>query len=123
MNEYGFIIIRHINSVLTNEYWKECYTCIRKFYPNNQIIIIDDNSNDLFVNSEHFIMTNTLIIKSEYPGRAELLPYIYYLKYKWFDKAIIMHDSIFIQQYIDFSTDKYKFLAIFGPSLVNCKIS
>lgn len=113
MNEYGFIIIRHINSSLTNEYWKECYTCIRKFYPDNKIIIIDDNSDTTFVNSENFIMSNTQIINSEYPGRAELLPYIYYLKNKWFNKAIIIHDSIFIQQYIDFSTEKYKFLWYF----------
>jgi len=113
MNSYGFIIIRHINSTLTNEYWKECYTCIRKFYPENQIVIIDDNSNNSFINSENFLMTNTQIIKSDYPGRAELLPYIYFLKNKWFDKAIIIHDSIFIQEYIDFSTDKYKFLWYF----------
>lgn len=113
MKEYGFIIIRHINSSVTNEYWKECYTCIRKFYPDNKIIIIDDNSDTTFVNSENFLMTNTQIIKSEYPGRAELLPYIYYLKNKWFDKAIIIHDSIFIQEYIDFSTEKYKFLWYF----------
>lgn len=113
MNEYGFIITRHVNSSLTNEYWKECYTCIRNFYPHNFIIIIDDNSDSSITDKENFLTTNTKIIKSKYAGRAELLPYIYYLKNKWFNNAVIIHDSIFIQQYIDFSTDKYKFLWYF----------
>ena len=30
----GFIILRHVNNNLTNEYWKEAYKCIRKFYKN-----------------------------------------------------------------------------------------
>ena len=47
MNDYGFIIIRHINSSLTNEYWKECYTCIRKFYPNNKIWRIIEYKNGI----------------------------------------------------------------------------
>ena len=42
--EIGFIILRHVNSSKTNEYWKECYRCIRYFYPSNKILIIDDNS-------------------------------------------------------------------------------
>jgi hypothetical protein len=112
-DEYGFIIIRHVNSSLANEYWKECYTCVRRHYPNNKIIIIDDNSDNSYLNSENFILSNTQIINSEYPGRAELLPYIYYLKNQWFRKAIIIHDSVFIQQYIDFSTETYKFLWYF----------
>ena len=39
----GFIILRHVNSSITNEYWKECYRCIKKNYPTNRILIIDDN--------------------------------------------------------------------------------
>jgi hypothetical protein len=45
---------------------------------------------------------NTEIIQSEFPGRAELLPYYYFLKYAWFDEAIILHDSVFIQKPIKF---------------------
>ena len=39
----GFIILRNVNSELTNKYWIHCYNCIRKYYPENKIIIIDDN--------------------------------------------------------------------------------
>ena len=38
----GFIIIRNVISTKTNEYWKECYRCIKKFYPRNRILIIDE---------------------------------------------------------------------------------
>ena len=32
VNEYGFIILRHVNSSLTNQYWIKCYNSIRNFY-------------------------------------------------------------------------------------------
>ena len=45
MSSLGFIILRHVNSELTNKYWVNCYNCIRRHYPENKILIIDDNSN------------------------------------------------------------------------------
>jgi hypothetical protein len=107
-NTLGFIILRHVNSKITNMYWQLCYKRIRKFYPNNKIVIIDDNSNYQYVTEIPLI--NTIIIKSEFPKRGELLPYLYYLKFKYFDTAVILHDSTFINKYINFSADKYKFL-------------
>ena len=50
MNQIGFIILRHVNIELTNYYWNYSYDCIRKYYPNNLIMIIDDNSNYEYVN-------------------------------------------------------------------------
>ena len=41
-NDFGFIILRHVNSKQTDYYWKECYRCIRKLYPTQKIVIIDD---------------------------------------------------------------------------------
>ena len=109
-NSFGFIILRHVNSNKTNEYWQESYRCIRKLYPNNKIIIIDDNSNYSFIDNEDFLI-NCTIIKSEFPKRGELLPYIYFYKNKFFDTAIIIHDSVFIQNYIDFTNyNNVKFL-------------
>ena len=101
MSNYGFIITRHVNSEKTNLYWNQCVKLIIKFYPLNQIIIIDDNSNQEFVKSD-FEYTNLTIIQSEYPRRGELLPYIYYLKHKWFPNAVIIHDSLFIHKKIPF---------------------
>ena len=101
MGNYGFIITRHVNSEQTNKYWNQCVKLIRTFYPLRQIIIIDDNSNQEFVKADHNYK-NLTIIQSEYPGRGELLPYIYYLRYKWFNSAIIIHDSLFIHRRIPF---------------------
>jgi len=104
----GFIILRHVNNELTNQYWILCYECIRKFYPENSIMIIDDDSNYEYITEKQ--LYNTIVINSDYKRRGELLPYIYYLKNKLFDTAVIIHDSVFINEYIDFSVNKYKII-------------
>lgn len=108
-NDFVFIMTRHVNSEITNNYWIESCKCIRQFYPEIKIIIIDDNSNYNFVSStEKFI--NVEIIKSEYQQRGELLPYYYFFKNKCAKKAIVIHDSLFIQNKIDIDKiDKVKF--------------
>ena len=102
----GFIILRHINSIKTNLYWILCYKSIRKIYGDNyKIVIIDDNSEKEFINknNNNSELINCEIIESEFPKRGEILPYYYFYKNKFFEKAIIIHDSTFIQQYIDFN--------------------
>ena len=74
MNDYGFIITRHVISELTNKYWNNCIKCLRSFYPQKKIVIIDDNSNKDFLKS-FYNFDNIEIIESEFPGRGELLPY------------------------------------------------
>ena len=101
MDLYGFIITRHVNSEKTNKYWNKCVRCIRTFYPLRKIIIIDDNSNQNFIKSD-FQYSNIEIIQSEFPGRGELLPYYYFYKNKYFDNAVIIHDSIFFHKRINF---------------------
>lgn len=104
----GFIILRHVNSEITNKYWIESYSCIRALYPDSMIIIIDDNSNYLYITD--IPLENTRIIDSEFKGAGEALPYIYFLRYRYFDTAVIIHDSVFIKKYIDFTEYKNKFL-------------
>lgn len=103
---HGFVITRHVNSEKTNKYWNECYSCIRKFYPTNTVIIIDDNSKYEYVTPlpDTPPLTNVFFIQSEFQGRGELLPYYYLNKYKLFPTAIIIHDSVFIQQPIPITT-------------------
>ena len=103
---FGFIILRHVNNEKTNLYWQICYASIRKFYPENNIIIIDDNSRYEYINHEELYKVK--VIQSRYPGRGELLPYYYYLTNKLFDTAFIIHDSVFIQKPLDILVDKYK---------------
>jgi hypothetical protein len=101
MTDFGFIISRHVNNEKTNRYWNQSVKLIRTYYPFKLIVIIDDNSNQQFV-KPGFPYKNLIIIQSEFPGRGELLPYYYFLKYKWFKKAVIIHDSIFIHRRIPF---------------------
>lgn len=95
---FGFIFTRHINSSESNEYWKECIRCIRKNYQNNIIMIIDDNSSSEYITNDNVDLKNCFIIQSEYPKRGEILAYYYFYKYKLFEKAVIIHDSVFLQQ-------------------------
>jgi hypothetical protein len=109
MEKVGFIILRHVTNETTNKYWILCYDNIRKYYPENLIMIIDDNSSKEFLTEKE--LYKTTIINSEYHGRGELLPYYYYLHNKLFDTAVIFHDSVFIYQYIDFSEiENYKII-------------
>lgn len=111
MSNYGFIITRHVNSEKTNRYWNQNVKLIRYFYPYKKIVIIDDNSDQSLVKAD-FDYKNIEIINSEYPGRGELLPYIYFYRNKWFDSAIIIHDSVFIHKRIDFSKFKVPVLPL-----------
>jgi len=108
----GFILSRYVIYEKTNNYWKECINQIRAFYPTNEIIIVDDNSNYEFIDNENVDLTNCRIIQSEYPQRAELLPYYYFYKLKPFDKAVILSDSTFIRSKIvdDNIKDDVRFL-------------
>ena len=108
MNRIGFIILRHVSNPETDKYWNFCYDCIRKYYPENLILIIDDNSNYEYITDRPLYKTTT--INSEYHGRGELLPYYYFLHNKLFDTAVLLHDSAFINKYIDFNVYKYKLM-------------
>ena len=105
MSKYGFIITRHVNSEQTNKYWNQCIKLIKTIYPLTQIILIDDNSKQEFIKADHDY-SNVTYIQSEYPGRGELLPYVYFLKHKWFPSAVIIHDSLFVHSRIQFELFK-----------------
>uniref|UniRef100_A0A6C0DK35 Glycosyltransferase n=1 Tax=viral metagenome TaxID=1070528 RepID=A0A6C0DK35_9ZZZZ len=104
---YGFIITRHVNSEVTNQYWNQCIRCIRRFYPYRKIVVIDDNSDYKFVKAD-YDYKNVEIIQSEFKKRGELLGYYYFHKNRWFDNAVIIHDSVFFHKRITFE----KFVSI-----------
>jgi hypothetical protein len=101
MNSFGFIITRHINSETTNKYWNQSVKLLRTLYPERKIVIIDDNSNQDYVKGD-FDYENIIIVKSEFPGSGEILPYYYYLKHKYFENAVILHDSVFFHKRLNF---------------------
>lgn len=104
LRKIGFIITRHVNSEQTNQYWNTCIQCIRKFYPKEffKIVVIDDNSQQHLVKAEYDYQ-NVEYIQSEFPGRGELLPYYYFFKHHFFERAVILHDSIFFQKKVNFN--------------------
>ena len=102
-NELGFIILRHVSSEENNRYWIKSYQHVRKFHPNAPVMIIDDNSNQNFLTNIE--LYKTIVVYSDYPKRAELLPYLYYKKYKIAEKVVIIHDSVFINSEIDIGVD------------------
>jgi hypothetical protein len=91
---YVFVILRHLRNTRDNDLWISSYNSIRKYY-TNKIIIIDDNS---AINTVDGKLNNAEIIKSEFNGAGEILPYYYFLKYKWADRMIFLHDSMFINR-------------------------
>lgn len=101
MSSYGFIITRHVNSEKTNRYWNNCVKLLKVLYPFRRIVIIDDNSIAEFVKPD-LDYTEVTVIQSEFKGRGELLPYYYYIKEKFFDNAVIIHDSVFFHKRINF---------------------
>jgi len=93
-SQYGFIIVRHVNSSITDNYWKDSYHCIRKYH-DYPILIVDDNSNPKFLN-ENIELINCQVINSEFPKVGELLGYYYFYKTRFVEKCAIIHDSVFI---------------------------
>ncbi len=89
---FVFVILRNIRNIKDNNLWISSYNSIRKFY-TNKIIIIDDNS---MINTVNGKLVNTDIIKSDFNGAGEILPYYYFMNYRWADYMIFLHDSMFL---------------------------
>lgn len=107
MEEFGFIIIRNVNDIQSDRLWKECYSCIRKFY-NNKIVIIDTGSNKEFLTELE--LNNCEIIYEIIPKKMMMSAYYHMYTKKLFKKAVFLQDSVFIQEYIDFNNYNNTFL-------------
>jgi hypothetical protein len=105
-----FIIVRHIDSVATSQLWKHSYYSIRRLYPHSDVIIIDNDSDEKFVDSDPRM--SVPIIKSEVPKTRYFAGYYYYLLYlQHYERACILHDSVIFHNTIDLSNFKnVKFL-------------
>lgn len=98
---FGFILIRHVNSVQTNCYWNHNVQCLQALYPTTPIVIIDDHSDPALVKADREY-ANVRVVQSEFKGRGELLPFYYLLKHKFFPNAVILHDSVFFRTRVYF---------------------
>lgn len=101
----GFVMTRHVNSEASNRYWNESYRCIRRYFPEAMVMIVDDSSIYHHVKPEEDIrLTNVMIVQSEFPRAGEILAYYYFYKYRPFERAIIIHDSVFLQEAVNLTT-------------------
>lgn len=111
----GFILPRHVCSENSNHLWQECLKRIRLFYPTLPVIIVDDCSHKEYITPPPPEDNNLYIIQSEFPGRGELLPYYYLLNtpvgVPVLEKAVILHDSVFLSRPIDEEINKTKEMA------------
>lgn len=90
--EMVFVILTHCRDAKEDAMWRYSYNTVQQFYPNTPIVVIDDNSP--YPVSD----PNINIIRSEYPGAGETLPYYYFLKYQWAEKMVVLHDSMFLKR-------------------------
>jgi hypothetical protein len=97
---FGAVILRHVNGSLADLYWKRAYTAIRRFHPDMPILIVDDSSDRRFLHEDVFLTNCTVIYDYDHKGCGELLPYWYFYRLRPFDRAIILHDSTFLQSSI-----------------------
>jgi hypothetical protein len=89
---YVFVLLRHLQKPSDNDLWISSYNSIRRYY-TNRIIIIDDNSQLNTVNGKLF---QAEVLTSDYAGAGETLPYYYFLMYRWADRMIFFHDTMFL---------------------------
>jgi hypothetical protein len=103
-SKYGFVITRHVRDTMTNRYWNECVQSIRRFYPPSiPIVIVDDRSDPAFLSADaEYQGVRIIDTPPEWQGAGEMLAFLYYYKEKWFEKAVILHDSVFFQKRIRF---------------------
>ena len=103
MKDFGFIILRCVLHPDQDTFWFNCYNTIRKYYNDISIIIIDDNSTKDFLKNDNKINSNntTIIFSTFLKGRGEILPYYYLYNDKFFKKTVIIHDSTFINKYMN----------------------
>lgn len=95
-NDYTFIILRCVKNKKFSNLWIQCYLSIRKFHPNNKIIIIDNGSNYQFI--ENINLEKTTIIHHNKNKSGEILPFYYFLQQKWSKYMIYLHDSMFLNR-------------------------
>jgi hypothetical protein len=99
----AFVILTHVSKPEHHSIWQRCVESVKKWHPESKIIIIDDNSSLP-------IVTDIPVIRSEFPGAGEILPYYYFAKYQWARRMIVLHDSMFLQSRIPLGNFHFKFL-------------
>ena len=92
MRDFVFIILRHVRNANDDVLWRHSVSKILEKYPDAYIKIIDDHSPFEIQNDHDDVLKSDLK-----QGISELFPYYYYHKYKWAKRALIIQDSMFLE--------------------------
>jgi hypothetical protein len=103
------IITRHMSDTTSRMCYRRCVALVRLMFPEHPVIVIDDHSK---VRDDDYVLPeNVTVVDSVYPaGRAELIPYLYMLEHEEIERALVIHDTVFIHNRFDLSTESVAFL-------------
>lgn len=97
MEEFSIFITTYISNEVHNIALNLCIENLRIHYNNTHIYIINDNSNPSLINIKDIHNKDLItIINSEIKGSGEFLFLYYYNKLKPSNKALYIHDSMFL---------------------------
>jgi len=95
--DFGFIISTYVSKDIHKFALLKCILSIQHFHPECKIVVIIDHKSDL--NLFRDILNMFLNVYFEFDCstfNAENLPFLYFLKKKYFQKAIILQDSMWL---------------------------
>lgn len=72
--DFGIVITRHVNNENADRIWKKCLEKVRKYYPTEPVVIIDNNSDYQYIKPDGINLTNCTIINSEIKNAGEMVP-------------------------------------------------
>lgn len=99
-NELGFIIPSYCDSDLHLAQLNRCIHSIRRFHPNETILVINDYSK-VDISSITNQYNNIQIIDSPCKGAGDMVTYMVYRDHPLFKKAVIIQDSMALEKKID----------------------
>jgi hypothetical protein len=111
MRDFGVIILRCVRDAEHDLYWQECLACVRRVYgPYTDVIIVDDGSDPTLLSLDPAdANTKIITIGPELRGRAEYLPLLIMWRDRPFRRALILHDTMFVQNAIPADSTRFHF--------------
>lgn len=96
--DFGILIpasIRHQNQY---DWLNQIIIQLSTLYPSAPVVVIDDGSTSPL----NLNLPNVTVIKPDtYKGAGEMLPYYLLWNNRWFKKALIIHDNVYLKRQID----------------------
>lgn len=97
MPSWGFIVVTHCSTDAHVTMLHDSLGALHRHHPAVPIVLIDDWS-PLPLQLDRLSLPLTVERSVLTPGAAEVLPYLYYFKNRYFDVAVILHDSMQLQR-------------------------